>query len=235
MTLSFTATCRSIPAQKEKIMRSQRTSKIAAVFVTLTVLVMLSILCGAQSAQAQQQKLPNYDLEKLKVDGDNRIHFGIKVTIDSSKHGQIKTSAKEFRYYLSARDLAGQSTSMTAAEQATSGRGASAERAMRRASEPVIISGPIDNKSQFFQSAAANGELLPAVLIEFTRPNGNGQTEVFQTVRLTNAMVSSVKMSGGQNLMEEVSFTFQKIEYNHKDGLPSANDNWNTGEALSPP
>ena len=212
-------------------MRSQRTSKVAAVFVTLTVLVTLSILCGAQSAQAQQQKLPNYNLGK-KDDGDNRISFGIKVTIDSSKHGQIKTSAKEFRYYLSARDLAGQSTSMTAAEQATSGRGASAERAMRRASEPVIISRPIDNESQFFQSAAANGELLPAVLIEFTRPNGNGQPEVFQTVRLTNAMVSSVKMSGGQNLMEEVSFTFQKIEYNHKDGLPSENDNWNTGEAF---
>lgn len=215
-------------------MRSQRTSKVAAVFVTLTVLVTLSILCGAQSAQAQET-LPKYDLEKLKGGGDNQIHFGINVTIDSSKHGQIKTSAKEFRYYLSPRNLAAQSTSMTAAEQATSGPATSAERAMRRASEPVRISRPIDNKSQFFQSAAANGELLPAVLIEFTRPNGNGQTEVFQTVRLTNAMVSSVKMSGDQNLMEEVSFTFQKIEYNHPDGLPKENANWNTGQALSPP
>jgi type VI secretion system Hcp family effector len=153
----------------------------------------------------------------------------VNITIDS-KQGQIRTTAKEFRYSQSPRDLAGQSTSMAAAGQATSARGASAARAgMRRASEPIVVVRYLDEASKFFVSAAANGELLPAVLFEFKRASGSGQPEVFQTVRLTNATVSSVKtINGGDRPMEEVSFTFQKIEYNHRDGAAAARDNWNT-------
>jgi type VI secretion system Hcp family effector len=153
----------------------------------------------------------------------------VNITIDS-KQGQIRTSAKEFRYSQSPRDLAGQSTSMAAAGQATSGRNASAARAgMRRASEPIVIVRYVDETSKFFVGVAASGELLPAVLFEFKRTSGSGQPEIFQTVRLTNAIVSSVKtINGGDRPMEEVSFTFQKIEYNHKDGSAAAGDNWNT-------
>ena len=150
----------------------------------------------------------------------------VNITIDS-KQGHIRTTAKEFRYSQSPRDLAGQSTSMAAAGQATSGRGTSAARSgVRRANDPIIIVRAIDETSKFFQTAATEGELLPAVLFEFTRTRGS-QTEVFQTVRLTNAMVSSVKMlNGGDRPMEEVSFTFQKIEYQNKDGQAAATDNW---------
>ncbi len=69
--------------------------------------------------------------------------------------------------------------------------------------------------------------MLPAVLFEFTRTVGSG-TEVFQTVRLTNAIVSSVREingNGGQP-MQEVSFTFQKIEYSNKDGAAAAPTSW---------
>ena len=150
----------------------------------------------------------------------------VNITI-SSNQGQIKTSAKEFRYSQSPRDLAGQTTGMAAAGQATGARRTSAARAgMKRASDPIIIVRAIDETSKFFQTAAAQGELLPAVLFEFTRTRNN-QTEVYQTVRLTNAMVSSVKMlDGGDRPMEEVSFTFQKIEYQNKDGQAAATDNW---------
>jgi type VI secretion system Hcp family effector len=145
----------------------------------------------------------------------------VNLTIDSSKHGQIKTRAKEFRYAQSPRDLAGQSASAAATTgQASSARGAGAARAgMRRANEPIVIVRYPDEASPFFVNAAASGELLPAVLFEFTRTSGSSQPEVFQTVRLTNAIVSSVKtINGGDRPMEEVSFTFQKIEYKHKDG-----------------
>ncbi|HVS80766.1 MAG TPA: type VI secretion system tube protein Hcp [Pyrinomonadaceae bacterium] len=150
----------------------------------------------------------------------------VNITI-SSNHGQIKTSAKEFRFSRSPRDLAGQTSGMAAAGQATGARGTSAARAgMKRASDPIIIVRVIDETSKFFQIAAVQGELLPAVLFEFTRTRG-GQTEVYQTVRLTNAMVSSVKMLNGLDRpMEEVSFTFQKIEYQNKDGAAAATDNW---------
>src|ERR1700693_5783540 len=91
----------------------------------------------------------------------------VNITIDS-KQGQIKTTAKEFRYSQSPRDLAGQSTSMAAAGQANCGRATSAARAgMRRAGEPIVVVRYLDEASKFFVNAAANGELLPAVLFEF--------------------------------------------------------------------
>ncbi len=152
----------------------------------------------------------------------------VNVTIDS-KQGQVKTRAQEFRYVRSPSDLAnGQSTSIAAASgPATSARGASAGRAgMRRASEPVVITRYSDEASKFFVTAAVSGELLPAVLFEFTRASSSG-TEVFQTVKLTNAIVSSVKtLNGVDRPMEEVSFTFQKIEYENKDGAAAAPTSW---------
>ena len=153
---------------------------------------------------------------------------GIFITI-SGNQGQTKTQAQEFRYNQSPRDLAGgQSASMAAASgPALSARGASGGRAaMRRINEPVVIVRNLDEASPFFVKAAASGETLTSVVIEFTRAVGSG-TEVYQTVRLTNAIVSSVKtINGGIQPTEEVSFTFQKIEYQNKDGAAAAPATW---------
>jgi len=152
---------------------------------------------------------------------------GIFITI-SGNQGQIKTQGSEFRYFQSPRDLAGgQSTGMAAAGPATSARGGGGGRAaMRRVSEPVVIARNVDEASPFFVKAAASGETLTSVVIEFTRAVGTG-TEVYQTVTLTNAIVSSVKtINGGTQPTEEVSFTFQKIEYENKDGAAAAPASW---------
>ena len=146
----------------------------------------------------------------------------------SSNQGQIKTEAQEFRYSQSPRDLAGGSTtSMAAAGPAMSARGAGGGRAaLRRANDPVVIVHNLDESSPFFTKAAASGETLTSVVIEFTRPVGSG-TEVYQTVRLSNAIVSSVKtINGGIQPTEEISFTFQKIEYENKDGAAAAPATW---------
>jgi type VI secretion system Hcp family effector len=145
----------------------------------------------------------------------------------SSNQGQIKTEAQEFRYSKSPSDLAGGSSSMTAAGAATSARGAGGGRAvMRRMNEPVVIVHNLDESSPFFVKAAASGETLTSVVFEFKRAVGSG-TEVFQTVTLTNAIVSSVKtINGGIQPTEEVSFTFQKIEYENKDGAAAAPASW---------
>ena len=152
---------------------------------------------------------------------------GIFITI-SGNGGQIKTEAQEFRYSQSPRDLAGGSANMTAAGPATSARGTSAARAgMRRASDPVVIVRYADESSPRLVKAAASGETLTSVVFEFTRAKGSG-TEVYQTVRLTNAMVSSVRtISGNGRPKEEISFTFQKIEYENKDGAAAAPASWN--------
>jgi type VI secretion system Hcp family effector len=153
---------------------------------------------------------------------------GIFITI-SGNGGQIKTEAQEFRYSKSPRDLAGgSSASMAAAGPATSARSAGGGRAaMRRVNDPVVIVHNLDESSKFFVSAAASGETLTSVVFEFTRNVGSG-TEVYQTVRLTNAIVSAVKsVNGSGRPMEEVTFTFQKIEYSNKEGAAMAPASWN--------
>jgi type VI secretion system Hcp family effector len=164
----------------------------------------------------------------LVMSGSTLATGGVWITI-SGNQGQIKTQAQEFRYVRSPRDLAGgQSASVAAAAgPATSARGASAGRAgMRRANDPVVIVHNLDEASPFFVKAAASGETFTSVVFEFRRAVGSG-TEVYQTVTLTNAMVSSVKtVNGDGRPMEEVSFTFQKIEYQNKDGAAAAPDTW---------
>ena len=153
---------------------------------------------------------------------------GVYVTVESNQ-GQVKATAQEFRYAKSPRELAGgQGASAATAALPTGGRVAGAGRAsVRRPSDPVVIVRDLDESSKFFTTAAANGETLTSVVFEFTRARGS-ETEVYQTVRLTNALVSSVKtVNGDGRPMEEISFTFQKIEYENKDGAAAAPDTWN--------
>ena len=149
---------------------------------------------------------------------------GIFITI-SGNGGQIKTEAQEFRYAQSPRELAGGS-SMATAVAATNARSSGGRAAMRRMNEPVAIVHKLDESSPFFQKAAASGETLTSVVFEYKRVVGTS-TEVYQTVRLTNVIVSAVKtINGGNQPMEEVSFTFQKIEYENKDGAAAAPASW---------
>ena len=153
---------------------------------------------------------------------------GIWITI-SGNSGQTSTQAESFTYSQSPRDLAGGSSSMAAVNAGTSARGGSSagRAAMRRANDPVVIVKPLDETSSFFVKAAASGETLTSVVFEFKRTVGTS-TEVYQTVTLTNATISSVREingNGGQP-MQEVSFTFKKIEYSHKDGAAAAPTSW---------
>jgi len=153
---------------------------------------------------------------------------GVWITI-SGNSGQTNTQATEFRYSQSPRDLAGGSSSMVAVNAGTTARGATAGRAaMRRVSDPVVIVRNEDEASPFFVKAAASGETLASVVFEFKRTVGTS-TEVYQTVTLTNATISSVREINGNggHQMQEVSFTFQKIEYSNKDGAAAAPASWN--------
>ena len=153
---------------------------------------------------------------------------GIWITI-SGNSGQTSTQAESFTYSQSPRDLAGGSSSMAAVNAGTSARGGSSagRAAMRRANDPVVIVKPLDETSSFFVKAAASGETLTSVVFEFKRTVGT-TTEVYQRVTLTNATISSVREINGNGgrPMQEVSFTFQKIEYQNKDGAAAAPTGW---------
>ena len=95
---------------------------------------------------------------------------------------------------------------------------------------------------QIFQALVTN-EVLKSVLFEFIHTTPDGSEEVYQTVKLTNATVCSVQYLTGTgesaesakttaaydtHELEQVSFTYQKIEMEHLPGKTSASDDWHT-------
>jgi type VI secretion system secreted protein Hcp len=88
---------------------------------------------------------------------------------------------------------------------------------------------------QLFEAAVTN-EVLNSVLFEFVDTDQEGQERVFQTIKLTNATVASIKQDasaayGGHDLqdLEEVSIVFQAIEMENKTTQTVASDDWRGG------
>jgi type VI secretion system secreted protein Hcp len=88
---------------------------------------------------------------------------------------------------------------------------------------------------QIFQACVTN-EVLPTVKFEFWRAIPGGKEVIYQTITLTNASISSVRRyigvaAGGDppdpRALEDVSFTFQKIEIqDNAMGGTAAMDDW---------
>ncbi|NUP90114.1 MAG: type VI secretion system tube protein Hcp [Candidatus Sumerlaeia bacterium] len=95
---------------------------------------------------------------------------------------------------------------------------------------------------QIFQALCTN-EVIKTVEFEFMKTNANGEEYVYQTVKLTNATFSHVKYMTGAGAgegansskhagshdtheLEAVSFSYQKIEIENKDGKTMAMDDW---------
>ncbi len=108
----------------------------------------------------------------------------------------------------------------------------------KRQHQPVVITKRWGVSSpQIFQACVTN-ELLKSVVLEFVRTNPNGQEYIYHVIRLTNATISSIRQYanmlnanelptiGGQHDLEDVSFTFQKIEIFNNDGKTQALDDW---------
>ncbi len=105
----------------------------------------------------------------------------------------------------------------------------------KRQHNPVVVTvewGPAT--PQIFQAVATN-EVLKSVVIEFIRTGATGVQEVYQTIRLTNATVSSVRMHvnepqpGGpaeNRALADVAFAFQRIEIENRPGKTMAADDW---------
>ena len=95
---------------------------------------------------------------------------------------------------------------------------------------------------QFFQATLGN-EVLKEVTFEFTRTNAQGAEYVYQTVKLTDATIGSFKrFTGHPNQgstpthaaltvddiqLEEICFSFKRIDVEDKDAKTMAYDVWN--------
>jgi type VI secretion system secreted protein Hcp len=105
----------------------------------------------------------------------------------------------------------------------------------KRQYAPIVITKEWDAASpQMFQAASTN-EVLPQVELEFSKTGPTGVESVVQTVTLTNATISAMKQYIGfpdageppsPHALEDVSFTFQKIEITNAEGKTTAVDDW---------
>ncbi len=112
---------------------------------------------------------------------------------------------------------------------------ASGQASGKRTHHPVTFVkewGP--SSPQFFQALTTN-EVLPTVLFEFVKTDKNGEEYVYYTIKLVNATVSNYKQfltppavstTHDVSELEEIAFTFQRIEVESKDGKTMAVDDW---------
>jgi type VI secretion system Hcp family effector len=95
----------------------------------------------------------------------------------------------------------------------TIGSGTGGAGAGKVTQKPLTITHTMGGSSPEFLGAAASGERLTSVVINFFRTDKSGKEVTFYRVTLTNAFVSEVSQrSSGDTVLEDVSFIFQKIE-----------------------
>jgi type VI secretion system secreted protein Hcp len=104
----------------------------------------------------------------------------------------------------------------------------------RRQHKPITITKEWGAATpQLFQALVSN-EVLKTVEIEFTQPTATGKNQIYHIVRLTNATISGIKQYSGEATsqsaeireLEEISFTFERIEIENVVGKAIATDDW---------
>jgi type VI secretion system secreted protein Hcp len=105
----------------------------------------------------------------------------------------------------------------------------------KRRHNPFIITKELDQASPLLYNVLVNNENISEWELQFWRPSAAGAEEQFFTVKLTNANVAGIKFVSLNNKnpeltryaeYEEVSFTYQKIEWTWVKGGITALDDW---------
>ena len=110
----------------------------------------------------------------------------------------------------------------------------------KRMHKPLVITKELDKSSPLLYQALTNNENIPEFEMKFYAAQvkasaGIGQEVNHYTIKLTNANIASInfKMLNNRNPelmkypeLEEVAFTYQKIEWLWNDGGIMAMDDW---------
>jgi len=103
---------------------------------------------------------------------------------------------------------------------------------------PIMCTKEWDASSPQLFNALASNEVLQSVEFEFMRTNPIGKESVLETVKLTQASISSVRQyigvpSAGDPAdprpLEDVSIAFRKIEITNNEGRTTVIDDWTSG------
>jgi type VI secretion system secreted protein Hcp len=100
---------------------------------------------------------------------------------------------------------------------------------------PVHLVKEWDAASPAIMEALVTNEVLKSVVFDFTRTTPGGTEELFQRVQLQNATVIDHRRfidgippstSGGGRMLEDVSFTYQKIIMEDVVAATTSTDSW---------
>ena len=97
----------------------------------------------------------------------------------------------------------------------------------KRMHKPITVTHELGGSSPQFLNSLATNETLDSVVINFFRTDRTGKDVNYYRVKLTNGSVSDVKQySSGNDVLEDVSFTFQKIEQDDFVAKTTFVDDW---------
>jgi type VI secretion system secreted protein Hcp len=107
----------------------------------------------------------------------------------------------------------------------------------KRMHKPLHVWKELDRSSPLLQAVLCTNENLVDVRLDFWTATPTGQEKQHYTVRLTNANICSIVFKQPNirspklqrfTEYEEVSFTYQKIEWTWNEGGITAGDDWET-------
>jgi type VI secretion system secreted protein Hcp len=105
----------------------------------------------------------------------------------------------------------------------------------KRKYDPLVVTKPVDKASPRLFQALLNSESLKEVTIQFFRPSRTGVEENHYTIKLTDVHIVRVATrlpntkdpaTAGYPKNEEISFTFNTIEWTWNNPQTTASDGW---------
>jgi type VI secretion system secreted protein Hcp len=159
------------------------------------------------------------------------------ISIEGAKQGAFKGGSSDGTAAGGAKRAKGRIGGVKFSFETTSPRDiATGQASGKRTYKPIVITKEWDAASPQIFNALVTNEVLKKVLFEFVKTDAAGKEEIYHTITLTNANVSNLHSyldltdtSGDRydaHELEDVSFVFQKIEIENKEGKTTAADDW---------
>ena len=107
----------------------------------------------------------------------------------------------------------------------------------KRQHKPLTITKEIDKSTPLLLKVLVTNESLKEVIIHFFANSGTGLEVQNYTIKLTNASIVSISQDMALNkiepglklpVLEEISFTYEKIEWIWVDGGITTTDDWHS-------
>jgi type VI secretion system Hcp family effector len=152
--------------------------------------------------------------------------------IEGTKQGKFKgEGAMAERLPCSGFKYEASESSGAGAGKATSKDVASGQPTGRRMHGTITIVREIDKASPLFARAMSTGETLGTVDLEFVHNGLSANPEVYKTLHLSNAMITSIRpapSSGGDRPMESITISaeIENIVAKDKNGNKAGIDSW---------